>query len=135
MWGKLYENIVHTILTNSVDKNEHVVNYWWGMDSGVIDIALSDLVPKGVRTLAEILIGKLKKGDLDIFAQKITAQDGSLISDGVTPLSSLEILKMDKLMDAVEGHIPEYNELFPFSRGLVRALGVHRERIPPEPET
>ncbi len=135
MWGKLYENIVHSILTNSIEKNGHAVNYWWGMDSGVIDIALSDLVPGGVRTLAEILISRLKKGELDIFAQKITAQDGSLISDGTTPLSSLEILRMDKLMDAVEGHIPEFDELLPFSRGLVRALGVHRERIPPEPET
>ncbi len=134
MWGKLYENIIRSILTNSIERNEHAVNYWWGMDSGVIDIALSDLVPKGVRMLADILIDRLKKGDLDVFAQKITAQDGSLISDGTVPLSSLEILKMDKLMDAVEGHIPEFDELLPFSRGLVRALGVYRERIPPVTE-
>ena len=134
MWGRLYENIVRAVLTNSVEKNDHAVNYWWGMDSGVIDVALSDLVPEGVRRLAGILSGKLKNGEIDIFAQPITAQDGSVISDGVVPLSSLEILKMDRLMDAVEGHIPEYEELLPFSRGLVRALGVHRERILPETE-
>ncbi|MBR0352207.1 MAG: BMP family ABC transporter substrate-binding protein [Oscillospiraceae bacterium] len=135
MWGRLYENIVRAVLTNSTDKNEQAVNYWWGMDLGVIDVALSDFVPEGVRRLAEIFSGKLKNGDFDIFAQKITAQDGSIISDGAVPLSSLEILKMDRLMDAVEGHIPEYGELLPFSRGLVRALGVHRERIPPETES
>jgi hypothetical protein len=134
MWGRLYENIVRAVLTNSAEKNDHAVNYWWGMDSGVIDVALSDLVPEGVRRLAGILSGKLKNGEIDIFAQPITAQDGSVISDGVVPLSSLEILKMDRLMDAVEGHIPEYEELLPFSRGLVRALGVHRERILPETE-
>ena len=104
------------------------------MDSGAIDIALSDLVPEGVRKLAETMTDKLKRGELDVFAQRITAQDGSVISDGVHPLSSLNVLRMDRLSDAVEGHIPEYGELLPFSRALVRALGVYRDRIPPEAE-
>ena len=134
MWGKLYEHIVRSVLSGSVEKKEHAVNYWWGMDSGAIDIALSDLVPEGVRKLAETMTDKLKRGELDVFAQRITAQDGSVISDGVHPLSSLNVLRMDRLSDAVEGHIPEYGELLPFSRALVRALGVYRDRIPPEAE-
>ena len=132
MWGKLYENIARSILSGTAEKKEQAVNYWWGMDSGVIDVALTELVPPGVRALSEILIASLKKGELDVFSQRLTAQDGTLISDGVTPLSSLAILKMDKLSEAVEGHIPEYEELFPMSRELVRELGVHRDRIPPE---
>ena len=134
MWGKLYEHIVRSVLSGSVEKKEHAVNYWWGMDSGAIDIALSNLVPEGVRKLAEAMTDKLKRGELDVFAQRITAQDGSVISDGVHPLSSLDVLRMDRLSDAVEGHIPEYGELLPFSRALVRALGVYRDRIPPEAE-
>ena len=134
MWGKLYENIVRSVLSGSSGKKEQAVNYWWGMDSGVIDVALSDLVPGGVRALAELLIGRLKQGGLDIFAGRLTAQDGSLISDGETPLSSMDILKMDKLLDFVEGSIPEYDELLPISRALVRELGLHKDRIPPGSE-
>ena len=132
MWGKLYENIVRSVLSSGTGKKEQAVNYWWGMDSGVIDVALSDLVPVGVRALAELLIGRLKQGGLDIFSGRLTAQDGSLISDGETPLSSMDILKMDKLLDFVEGGIPEYDELLPISRALVRELGLHKDRIPPE---
>lgn len=132
VWGKLYENIVRSILAGSTEKREQAVNYWWGMDSGVIDVALSERVPEGVKTLAEILMERLRKGELDPFAQKLTAQDGSIISDGENKLTSLEILKMDRLAASVIGSIPEYEEVFPMSRALVRELGVHRDRIPPE---
>ena len=132
VWGKLYENIVRSILSGSAEERTQAVNYWWGMDSGAIDVTVSDLVPKGVLKLAETLTGMLKQGSFDIFSQRLTAQDGTLIADGVTPLSSMEILKMDRLSDIVEGHIPEYDEVFPMSKALVRELGVHRDRIPPE---
>ena len=132
VWGKLYENIVRSILSGNAEEKAQAVNYWWGMDSGVIDVTISDLVPAGLTKLAGTMSGMLKRGQFDIFAQKLTAQDGTIISDGATPLSSMEILKMDRLSDIVEGHIPEYEEVFPMSKALVRELGVHRDRIPPE---
>ena len=95
-------------------------------------MTLSEHVPAGVRKLAETLMEMLKSGTLDPFGQRLAAQDGTLISDGESKLSSLEILKMDHLAEYVEGHIPEYDEIFPMSRTLVRELGVHRERILPE---
>lgn len=132
VWGRLYENIVRRALAGNLEKKELAVNYWWGMDSGVIDVALSELVPDGVRELVRTFSDKLKKGGFDVFGQKLRAQDGSLISDGITPLSSIEILKCDRLSEAVIGHIPEYGELLPMSRPLVKELGVHRDSIPPD---
>jgi len=134
MWGRLYEHIVRSVLSGSTEKKDIAVNYWWGMDSGVIDVALSENVPEGVRMLAGILMGMLKAGEFDIFAQRLTAHDGKLISGGATQLSSLDILKMNKLAGSVYGHIPEYDELLPQSRSLVRSLGVYRDRIPPKEE-
>lgn len=136
MWGSLYENIVRTVLSGSdrKERSDKAVNYWWGMDSGVIDVQLTDLVPDGVRTLAENLMGQLRAGTLDPFRQKMTAQDGTPVTDGKSSLSSMEILQMDRLCDIVEGHIPTYEELLPMSRRLVRELGVYRGSIPPEPE-
>ncbi|MBO4563128.1 MAG: BMP family ABC transporter substrate-binding protein [Clostridia bacterium] len=132
MWGRLYENIARSVLSGSLEKKDQAVNYWWGMDSGVIDVKLSDLVPEGVRALAETLMQSLRDSRLEIFSRRLIANDGSVICDGSRPLTSMEILRMDRLLDAVEGRIPEYEEIMPMSRALVRELGVHREKIPPE---
>lgn len=39
---------------------------------------------------------------------------------------------MDWLCDAVEGHIPEYDELTEEARPMYRVQGIHRERLPRE---
>ena len=132
MWGNLYERIIRSVLSGASEKKEQAVNYWWGMDSGVIDVALSRLVPSGVRALAELMMDRLRQGSFDVFSLGLTAQDGSAISDGANRLSTLEVLRMDKLAQTVVGSIPEYKDILPMSRALVRALGIHRERIPPE---
>ena len=45
-----------------------------------------------------------------------------------------ELLKMDWLCENVDGTIPEYDEVLPFSQAMVRELGIHRENIPLEKE-
>ena len=132
MWGKLYENIVSTVLSGNLEKKEQPVNYWWGMDSGVIDVLLTERIPAGVRTLCELFADRLRHGELDIFAQRLTAQDGSLIADGVNSLGSMDILKMTRLSEAVEGCIPGFDALLPMAKPLVRALGIYRDQLPPE---
>lgn len=132
MWGKLYENIVNSVLGGSAEKKEQTVNYWWGMDSGVIDVLLTAQIPAGVRRLAELFAEQLRCGRLDIFAQRLRAQDGSLISDGEHKLSPMDILKMSRLSEAVEGQIPGYDELLPMAKPLVRELGIYRDQLLPE---
>ena len=135
MWGKLYENLVRTVLSGSYDQKKapEAINYWWGMDSGVIDVQMTDLIPEGTRTLAAALMDQIKSGALQPFMRALTAQDGTVINDGSRNLSSRELLTMDYLSDAVEGAIPAYEELLPMSRTLVRELGLHPEDLPQEP--
>ncbi len=64
----------------------------------------------------------------------IRSQDGTLKNDGTVSFTADEILHMDWLCDNVEGRIPEYEEIRPMSRELVRELGVHKAAIPPEKE-
>ena len=45
-----------------------------------------------------------------------------------------ELLRMDWLCDNISGSIPEYEDVLPFAQPLVRALGLHRERIPVQKE-
>ncbi|MBR2604603.1 MAG: BMP family ABC transporter substrate-binding protein [Clostridia bacterium] len=134
MWGKLYENLVRTVLSGSYDQKKapEAINYWWGMDSGVIDVQMTELVPEGTRTLAASLMNDIRSGALLPFQRAMVSQDGIMRNDGSRDLTTRELLMMDYLMDGVEGTIPSYEELLPMSRALVRELGLHKEDLPPE---
>lgn len=137
VWGKCYENVLRSILSGAWNDKRNTgkaVNYWWGMDSGSIDLKLSEHVPDGVRSLAEMLTHAMRAGLIDPFARRITAQDGTVINDGSRILSPDEILRMDWLCDNVYGDIPAFDEILPYSRNMVRELGIYRDAIPPEKE-
>ena len=136
MWGKFYENVIRSIMSGAWDssRDPRAVNYWWGMDSGVIDVTLSDKLPEGVRTLAELLRKGLRSGAIDPFCRRITAQDGTVMNDGSRTFTPDEILHMDWLCENVEGRIPGFDEILPISRAMVRALGVYKDEIPAEKE-
>ena len=105
------------------------------MDSGVIDISLSDRLPVGVRTLAELLRTSMRQRTLDPFRRKLTAQDGTVKSDGSRRLSPDELLRMDWLCQNIIGSIPTFDEILPMSQSIVRELGVYRDQIPAIKET
>ena len=133
VWGKFYENVVNYYLSGGKWDNKDpysAVNYWLGMDSGVIDIELSDKLPAGVRALAELLRKNMIDGTLDPFARKIIAQDGSVKNDGTQTLTPKERLNMDWLCENVIGQIPSFDQILPMSRTMVRELGVYRDSIP-----
>jgi len=138
-WGRFYEKVVLTIFAGGWDpqkakSEERAVNYWWGMDSGVIDVQLSDQLPDGVRQLATILKDGLTKGTIDPFYRVIRSQDGTIRNDGTRHFLPEEIMNMDWLCDNVEGWIPTFDELLPMSRNMVRLLGIYRDQLPPEKE-
>ena len=110
------------------------VNYWLGMDSGIIDVELSDKLPAGVRSLAELLRQCMMSGKLDPFFRKIIAQDGSVKNDGTRKIPPEELLRMDWLCENVVGKIPPYEEILPISQTMVRELGLYRDAIPTEKE-
>ena len=138
VWGKFYKIIVESALAGTLkdDKaNLRAVNYWLGMDSGVIDIALSERLPDGVTMMAEVLRTSMRNRTLDPFRRKLVAQDGRIISDGFRRLSPDELLRMDWLCHNVIGDIPTFDELLPMSQSIVRELGVYKDTIPAIKET
>ena len=137
VWGKFYENIISSMLSGAWNKEEdphHAVNYWWGMDSGVIDVKLSDRLPTGAQTLAQMLREGLKNGTINPFRRPIVDQQGNIRNDGSRDLSPDELLYMDWLCDNVIGQIPEFDEVEPFAQPMLRELGIHRDKIPMEKE-
>ena len=132
LWGKFYENVVRSVLSGAWDsgKNSGAVNYWWGMDSGVIDVELSDQLPDGLRSLANILRKGLRNGAIDPFFRRIEDQNGQIRNDGSRSFHPDELLHMDWLCKNVEGTIPHYEDVLPFAQPMVRELGVFRDQIP-----
>ena len=133
LWGKFYENVVRNLLHGGKTDDSATptaVNYWLGMDSGVIGLELSSRLPEGVRALADILEKGITSRTLDPFARKIVAQDGTVKNDGTTTFTPDELLHMDWLCDNVLGSIPSFDEVLPVSQSLVRELGIYRDTIP-----
>ncbi len=138
-WGTLYEHIVRTVLDGTsadtqLAAGSRAINYWWGMQNGVIDVLISEKLPEGVHTLAKLLRRELQAGSLDPFRRVFRTQNGRCSNPDAHTLSIDEILHMDDLLDCVEGHIPQFDELLPMAQKTVRLLGVYRDQLPPEPE-
>ena len=135
-WGSMYERIVLSIFSGSWDAlgDNRAVNYWWGFDSGVIDVQLSETLPEGLRTLAEILKSGLTQGTITPFQTHILDQSGVLRADGSRPFTPDEIMGMDWFCDNIDGEIPGFDALQPRVRDTIRLLGIYREQLPPEKE-
>ena len=137
VWGKFYEFVIRSIFAGGWKREKGVstaLNYWLGMDSGIIGVKFSDRLPEGVRQMANILREGLESGRIDPFLRRIVAQDGTVKNDGSRPFSPEEILHMDWLCENVIGSIPPFEEIIHVSQGLVRELGIYRDTIPPEKE-
>ena len=136
VWGKFYENVILGILSGRKDeKKPKAVNYWLGMDSGVIGMKLADRLPEGVRALATWLQRDMAYQAMDPFFRKIVAQDGTVKNDGSRRFTPDELLHMDWLCENVVGSIPTFEEVLPMSQSIVRELGIYRDKIPAVKET
>ena len=137
LWGEFYVRIVREVLQDPrrvplAEDSDRAINYWWGMNSGVVDLRYSDDLPDGTRELARILQSGIRAGAIQPFQRRIITQDGREVNDGSRPLTMDEILKMDWLCQRVEGSFPAYEELLPAAQPTVRRLGIHRRQLPPE---
>lgn len=132
LWGNFYEYAIRNILLTGRkwDKGSQMsLNYWLGMDSGVIGINLSDRLPEGVRQMALLLEKALQDGTLDPFRRRICSQDGTLRCDGSRSLTPEQVLHMDWLCDNVVGGIPPYSDIVPQAQAMVSELGIYRDQI------
>ena len=137
-WGAFYVQIARSILSGEWDssifsrKNEHAVNYWWGIANGVVGLELTDNIPEGTKTLANVLIEGIRHGTVDPFMRKVVSQDGVIRNVGNNVFTSEEILHMDWLCDNIIGTIPDFASLSAKAQEITRLQGIYRDRIPPE---
>ena len=136
-WGKFYEFVLRSMFSGTwkQEKNSYdAINYWLGMDSGVISLQLSEHLPEGVRVLARMLEKGIIDGSIAPFHRRIVAQDGTVKNDGSQDLSPQDLLRMDWLCENVNGQIPDFEQILPMSQAMVRELGIYRETLAPQEE-
>ena len=127
VWGQFYESVVRSIMIGSWEneKEGQIVNLWWGMRSGVIDVNLAPYMPESMRVLAKMLKEGICQGYLDPFKRKILDQQGNIRNDGTKTFTPLELMQMDWLCENVVGCFPMYDEITAVSRPMVDLLGIY----------
>lgn len=132
-WGRMYRSFVRRVLEGSWKKEirgNSAVNYWWGMNEGIVDVMCSRRLPVGTRRLIGLLRDALHSGRLDPFYGVLMDQQGHYDED--VPLPAEQILTMNKLSDFVEGRLPAYDQLDEKAKILVNLQGldgVRREAL------
>ena len=135
-WGKLYEQIIHSVFSGAwadIERSKSI-HYWWGMDSGVIDVKLNDALPAAVRGMGNLLRRNFTTGSVSPFRMEMRDQSGALRTDGEIALTPEQIMRIDWLCDNVSGEIPAFDKLLPMSKETVRLLGVYKDSLPPVQE-
>lgn len=127
-WGVYYEELLRRIMDKSAQseyKNSRkALNYYWGLATGVLDLHCSELVPRSVRRLAEILKRSIAQKAVHPFAGPIYLQDGQVIAKDGEILELEQIANMDYLVDSVVGSIPCYQQLNDVAKATVDLVGI-----------
>ena len=130
-WGKFYLSIVRRVLEGSWKKElrgNSAINYWWGMNQGVVDVLCSRSLPIGTRRLVSVLRTALQAGRLDPFYGLLMSPDQDPSEDSAPPPAE-QILSMNWLSPYVQGRIPAFEELTESAQELVKLQGVERRAI------
>ena len=132
-WKRLYESILRSVITGAYaeegEKNaDRAMNYYMGMSTGAIDLVYSEKLPDGIRRLAELAQGQIRKGDFHPFSGPLSDRDGLPRCEKGAALGRPEIIGMDWLLPNVAGEIPTLPELTPAARRLVALQGIRATR-------
>lgn len=128
-WGRLYENIVRSILsgtwkTSQLETKGKAVNYWWGLSAGVVDIVYSNTLPADTKRIVEFMKKEIRSGMFDPFGGYMVDQQGNVRCEEDGYLSTNQIINMDWLIDNVLGYIPDITRFTEASRQLMQTEGM-----------
>lgn len=110
LWGTFYEKIIASILngtyqkvTSQMSDEGRLVNFWWGIASGVIDIYYSKKhVPAETAKLIDLMKKMIMSDQYHPFSGPIYDQNDNLRVEENTILSPEAILEMDWYVDNVQ---------------------------------
>ncbi|MBR1470443.1 MAG: BMP family ABC transporter substrate-binding protein [Lachnospiraceae bacterium] len=128
-WGKLYEEIIRSILRGGYKNDatvfgDQALNYFWGMSSDAVDVLYSRNLPAGPVRLLRNLRSGIKSMNLNPFTGPIYDQDGNIRCEDGQELTAKEAVQIDWLAENIVGYIPDITELKEDAVDLVKIQGV-----------
>ena len=108
-WGVFYEKMLRNLITSRkyFGPGQKVINFWWGMDSGIVDFFYSRrLVPRETQKLLDFLKKMIVSGMFHPFTGPIYGQDGILRVMQDQLATREQIVGMDWYVDSVESTLP-----------------------------
>lgn len=116
-WGIFYEKYIQSILSGStklgIDNavSGSVKNYWWGMDSGLLDFfyATNHLPPQTCKLISFVKDSIISQS-YRVFSGPIYDNNQNLIVPEGEELNREEILSMDWLADGIIGELPNMED-------------------------
>ena len=106
-WGAFYELIVRKVLDGTYDsvpasQKDRALNYFLGISSGIIDVILSDDLPRPSFRLAQMLRKGIAEGRISPFEGVIFDREGKAHGAEEAFLSTGQIMEMDWLAENID---------------------------------
>jgi basic membrane lipoprotein Med (substrate-binding protein (PBP1-ABC) superfamily) len=109
-WGIFYEKMLRNLMKGSwksFGPDQKVINFWWGMDSGIVDFFYSRrLVPPETQKLLDFMIKMIINGLYHPFTGPIYSQDGILRVKKDEVATREQIVGMDWYVNIIDGELP-----------------------------
>ncbi len=111
-WGIFYEKMLRSLINRKpFGPGQRVVNFWWGMDSGIVDFFYSRrLVPVETQKLLDFLKNMIINGTFNPFTGPIYDQGKQLRVKKDEFATRDQIIGMDWFVDAVESKLPKVSK-------------------------
>lgn len=115
-WGIFYEKMLRNIMVNSrkiFGPGQKVVNFWWGMDSGIVDFFYSKrLVPRETQKLINFLKSMIINGVYHPFTGPVYSQHQELKIRQDEIATREQIITMNWFVDIVDSELPPIADPF-----------------------
>ena len=132
-WGSFYQMMAEQQLAGAAPSpaaRSGSTGYWWGLNSGMLDLSFSRRMDRYALRLVNELRSAMQDGRFSPFEGELRDQAGTLRCEPGQQLTPAEILCMDYLLDHVAGDLPGLNILAEYARPLVKLQGIHGELKP-----
>mgnify|MGYP000347610879 CR=1 FL=1 len=121
-WGIFYEKYIRSVLVGGTRLGHdsasvgRMLNYWWGMDSGLLDFFYArNHIPVATQKMIEFFKSGIISRSFRVFTGPIRDMDGNLVVEADEILEHPQILSMDWIAEGVICTMPEKKGFDPLS--------------------
>lgn len=100
-WEVFYTKIINAMINGSYDrivksnKSKQLINFWWGLESGGIDVYMSEFVPSETRKLVIMMKRMIASDQFNPFSGPIKDRQGEVRVEEGEILATEDIIEMD----------------------------------------